>query len=111
MITKITSENDLEFYAPRFQEITEALAMETPETRKKMVDAVETVINQYASVSANPDMANPAKYIREVINEKKARSANRDTLIDAYTAALIEHSFDSLMAIQQADIEAELNGV
>lgn len=107
MITKITSENDLEFYAPRFQEITEALAIETPETCAEINRAVSTIINQYASVD-DPDMINPNRYLQEVITEKKARSVNRDVLIDAYEAALIEHSYDSLMAIQEADIKAGL---
>ena len=43
-------------------------------------------------------MVNANRYLKEVISEKKARSINRDVLIDAYTAALVENSYDSLMA-------------
>lgn len=107
MITKITSDNDLEFYAPRFQQITEALAMETEETRDKMIQAVSAKINLYAPIT-DSTMAKANTYLQEVISNKKARSANRDILIDAYESALIEHSFNSLMALQQADIKAEL---
>ena len=108
MITKITSDNDLEFYAPRFQQITEALAMETEETRNKMIEAVSAKINLYAPIS-DSTMAKANTYLQEVISNKKARSANRDILINAYESALIEHSFDSLMALQQADIKAARN--
>lgn len=100
MITKITSANDLELFAPRFQQITEALAMANPEVRNAVATAVAAKINLAIS------SAKVQTYLNEVISQQKVRSMNKDALMDGFASALIEHSLDSLMLLYADKIAA-----
>lgn len=98
MITKITSDNDLEFYAPRFQQITEALAIENEHTRSDVAQAIIAKIGTYT-------ISNNAKtYLSEVILNKKVRAVNKQALIDAFASALVEHSSASLSALYREEL-------
>lgn len=100
MITKITSENDLEFYAPRFQQITEALAMVEPNTRNAVAQAVAQAVNTIVVDTK------AQTYLNEVISGQKVRSMNKDILMDGFASALIEHSEGSLRAIYAEELAA-----
>lgn len=105
MITKITSENDLEFYAPRFQQITDALAIENDTVRADIAEAVSSTIADRAPTD-QPNMVNANKYLKEVISEKKVRSVDKNELMDGFASALVEHSQKSLLALYADDIDA-----
>lgn len=100
MITKITSANDLELFAPRFQQITEALAMVNPTVRSAVADAVAAKINL---VISSEKVQN---YLNEVISQQKVRTMNKDALMDGFASALVEHSLDSLMLLYADEIAA-----
>lgn len=100
MITKITSENDLEFYAPRFQQITEALAIVEPNTRDAVAQAVAQKVNTIVGD------ARAQTYLNEVISGQKVRSMNKDVLMDGFASALIEHSEGSLRALYAEELAA-----
>lgn len=100
MITKITSANDIELFAPRFEQITNALAVSEPTVRGEIVSAIGSKVDELGG------SANIKAYFQSVVSEQKVRSISKEVLVDAFTSVLYENSTANGGDLTAANIEA-----
>lgn len=102
MITKITSANDIELFAPRFEQITAALAASDEVVRGEIVNAIGAKVDELSGAS------NVKSYFQAVVSEQKVRSISKEVLVDAFNSALYDNSTANDGDLSVSDIEAAL---